>query len=555
MALARRKEGSAEVRDQNLLLAKRFNKSSKIMKHSNSIPYYYWRRLSQLVCLALFFFLFINTDYSGTDEIKYAVNILFRIDPLLALCASVAAGVFIVLMLPAVFTLLLTVVFGRFFCGWVCPMGTLLDGCQTIIPAKGQGREGRYRSLKFYLLGFLLVGAWFGLPLAGYVDPFSILVRGLALAVDPALNALSSTFFTYTYQDAPAWVNGVTEPFYAFLKATVLPFNQKYYDLALLSLAILLLVFLLERLERRFFCRNVCPLGALFAVTSRYALLRGKAGSKCGTCRNCQEICRMGAIDEERNISPLDCNLCLDCIHHCPGNKISFRFGGLFQATPAFTLSRRKFVGSLALGATLPFFLKSRTLALQSDPLLIRPPGALPEEDFLGRCVRCGECMKVCIGNGLQPAFLQGGLEGMFSPILKARTGYCEYNCTLCGQVCPTGAIRKLAVHVKQKEKIGNAMFDKNRCLPYAKGIPCIVCEEHCPTPDKAIKFREAVVENSQGEQVTVKQPYLVDKLCVGCGICETKCPVPEQSAVIITSAGESRDPEKALPDTGKSGY
>ncbi len=525
------------------------------MKNPKSIPPYYWRRLSQLACLALFFFLFIHTDYAGSDEIKYAVNILFRLDPLLALCASVAAGFFIVLMLPAVLTLLLTLIFGRFFCGWVCPMGTLLDGCQTMIPAKGQGREKKYRALKFYLLGFLLVGAWLGLPLAGFVDPFSILVRALSLAVDPAINALSSTIFTYTYQEAPAWVNGLTEPLYTLLKATILPFNQKYYELSLLSLALLLVIFLLERLERRFFCRNICPLGALLAVTARYALLRGKAGRKCGSCHTCQDVCRMGAIDDKRIISPLDCNLCLDCIHHCPGNKISFQFGWMSKGKPDFALSRRTFVGALALGATLPFILKSRTMALQPDPLLIRPPGALAEGEFVGRCVRCGECMKVCIGNGLQPAFLQGGLEGMFSPVLMARTGYCEYNCTLCGQVCPSGAIRKLSAPDKKKVKIGNAMFDRNRCLPYAKGIPCMVCEEHCPTPDKAIKFREAVVENSRGEKVTVKQPYLVDKLCVGCGICETKCPLPGASAVIVTSAGESRNPAQALPDTGRMGY
>ncbi|MHB8222537.1 MAG: 4Fe-4S binding protein [Desulfurivibrionaceae bacterium] len=521
------------------------------MKNKKKIPLYYWRRLSQLACLALFFFLFIRTDYSGSDTIEYAVNILFRIDPLLALSASLAAGFFILLMLPAVATVLLTLILGRFFCGWICPMGTLLDGCRTMAPHTGTGKERRYRPLKFYLLGFLLVGAWFGLPMAGYFDPFSILVRGLALAVDPALHAMATTFFTYTYQEAPAWVNGVTEPVYAFLKATILPFSQKYYDLAMLSLGILLLVFLLERVERRFFCRNICPLGALFAVTARFSLLRGKAGASCGKCRNCREVCRMGAIDEERNISPLDCNLCLDCIHQCPGNKISFQFSRLSQKRPAFTLSRRNFVGSLALGALLPFFLKSRTLARQSDEFLIRPPGALPEEEFVGRCVRCGECMKVCIGNGLQPAFLQGGLEGMFSPILKARTGYCEYNCTLCGQVCPSGAIRKLAAEEKKKQKIGNASFDRDRCLPYAKGIPCIVCEEHCPTPDKAIKFREVAVENSRGEKVTVKQPYLIDALCIGCGICETKCPLPGASAVMVTSGGESRNPAKALPDTG----
>jgi polyferredoxin len=525
------------------------------MIEKNKIQSYYWRRLSQLVCLGYFFFLFINTDYSGSDEIEYAVNVLFRLDPLLALCASVAAGTLIGLMWPAIITIVLTIILGRFFCGWVCPMGTLIDGCNKLISPQGNGTERKYRPLKFYLLGFLLFGAWFGLPAAGYFDPFSILVRALALAVDPALNALSTTFFTQTYQEAPGWINSITEPVYSLLKSTILPFSQKYYELTVFSLVILLVVFLLERLERRFFCRNLCPLGALFAVTARFSFLRGYAGAKCGKCVNCQEVCRMGAIDAEKNISPLDCNLCLDCIHHCPGNKISFNFGKRIETGPAFDLSRRSFVSSLALGAALPFFFKSRTMARHRDPLLIRPPGALPEDDFVGRCVRCGECMKVCIGNGLQPTFLQGGLEGMFSPVLKARTGYCEYNCTLCGQVCPTGAIEKLALEKKKKVKIGNAWFDKNRCLPHAKGIPCIVCEEHCPTPDKAIKFKETEVENSRGEKIRVKQPYLVDQLCVGCGVCETKCPLSGTSAVIVTSAGESRHPEQALPDTGTTAY
>jgi formate hydrogenlyase subunit 6/NADH:ubiquinone oxidoreductase subunit I len=163
--------------------------------------------------------------------------------------------------------------------------------------------------------------------------------------------------------------------------------------------------------------------------------------------------------------------------------------------------------------------------------------------------------MKVCIGNGLQPTFLSAGLEGIFSPRLNARSGYCEYNCTLCGQVCPTGALAKLSLDRKHATKIGNIFFDKNRCLPFAKGIPCIVCEEHCPTPAKAIQFREAMVLNSQGENVLVKQPYVIDERCIGCGICETRCPLPGKSAVRLTSAGESRNPGNALPTQALPGW
>lgn len=260
------------------------------------IPLFYWRRSTQLLCFALFLFLFIKTDYSGKDELTYAVNLLFRIDPLLAICASLAAGTVIMLMFPSLLTLLLTFLLGRSFCGWVCPMGALLDSCHKIIPPRRADFPARFRPFKYYLLGFLLAGSLFGFSVAGYIDPFSILVRGLTLAVYPAINALNTTFFTFTYQQAPAWVNAVTEPIYDFLKMTVLPFHQKQYDLALLSFTVLLIVLLLERLERRFFCRNVCPLGALLAFVARFSPLKGHAGAKCGTCRNCQDVCRMSTL-------------------------------------------------------------------------------------------------------------------------------------------------------------------------------------------------------------------------------------------------------------------
>jgi MauM/NapG family ferredoxin protein len=294
------------------------------------------------------------------------------------------------------------------------------------------------------------------------------------------------------------------------------------------------LIFALERIERRFWCRNLCPLGGLLAFLSRLSFLRGHIRETCKECETCIKVCRMEAIDEQRRIIPEACNLCLECRDLCPNKSVSFKFKRSPKKFPSLGVSRRAFIGMLSTGILLPVFFKVRAEAKIAAPSLIRPPGAINETKFLNRCIRCGLCMKVCPTNALHPTLFEAGAEGIFSPRLIPRIGYCEFNCTLCGQACPTGAITKLVLKEKQKAVIGTAFFDKNRCLPHAKAIPCIVCEERCPTPDKAIKLREVKILNSQGKLVTIKQPYLMDSLCIGCGICENKCPVEGTAAVMV---------------------
>jgi ferredoxin len=181
------------------------------------------------------------------------------------------------------------------------------------------------------------------------------------------------------------------------------------------------------------------------------------------------------------------------------------------------------------------------------NPSLIRPPGAVGEKEFLQRCVRCGECMKVCLTNAIQPTFTEAGLEGMFTPRLDMKAGYCEYSCTLCGQVCPTGAIAETQEEEKKKIVIGLAFIDRSKCIPFQMGVDCIVCEEHCPTPKKAIWFEKREVMNDKGEMNIVKLPRVDLEQCIGCGICEHKCPIVDQPAIYVTSIGETRDPDNQM--------
>ncbi len=510
------------------------------------------RRCSQLFFLVLFFLLFVKTDYNGTDELDAGVNILFRLDPFLASCVMLGAKVVIALFLPAFIVVLLTLITGRGFCGWFCPLGSMIDIWNRLRPGKPTGNTTYFPTLSRFLLILLLAASLCGFGIAGYFDPFSILVRAMTQALYPVLNSVTVGFFTFTYQQLPEILNEFTEPVYAFMQRTILPSEQKFFQQVYLSLAILVSVFLVEHWQRRFFCRNICPLGAMLGVLGKYGLLVPRSGDEaCKACRICSKTCRMGAIDETRAIDLASCNLCYECVEKCPRQIIQFSIGRNPVRESRVFLERRKFISAALAGICLPALKPIETLALSPDPQLIRPPGAVPEKEFLSMCIRCGECLQVCIGNALQPTFLQAGIDGMFSPVLVARTGYCEFNCTLCGQVCPTGAIEQLRVEEKRQYKIGHAWFDRNRCLPYVKAISCMVCEEHCPTPEKAIRFKDLEVTSNDGDIVKLKQPYIVDDLCIGCGICETKCPLPGKAAIYVTSAGEHRHPEtNSLPPT-----
>ncbi|MCJ7735014.1 MAG: 4Fe-4S dicluster domain-containing protein, partial [Anaerolineales bacterium] len=149
-------------------------------------------------------------------------------------------------------------------------------------------------------------------------------------------------------------------------------------------------------------------------------------------------------------------------------------------------------------------------------------------------CIRCGECSTVCPTNAIQMAVLEGGVEGFWTPVLVLRNGYCDYSCQACGQVCPVEAIPPLTLEEKRKQIIGKAEIDRTRCLPWAENQECIVCEEMCPIPDKAIRLEEIQVISPGGEVKILQRPHVIRRECIGCGICETKCPLTDEAAIRI---------------------
>jgi len=513
-----------------------------------------FRRTVQLVSFLFFCFLIVTTRAKIEGQF-YRVEspvwpyLYFTTDPLTFLSAAGASrSIPAVNYIPLLVMVGLVLVLGRFYCGWLCPMGAMIDGAAKVWKPPRRPQPSRWvpsPNLKYYILFSIAVLALFGVDVVGFFDPITIATRGLSYAVQPYLEWLMKALIGPLYY-VPV-VSSVSRPVYDFLRNYYLAAEQPHYVYSVLYLAILLAIFGLSKIRRRFWCRYLCPLGAVHALLGRFGLWRRRVSPECNECKLCARICRTEAISEDDAsvFDPRECILCMDCRKLCPQGAIEFSFLPSAKSVRAsrsdLQVTRRGLLK--ALGASLvavPAF-RATALSPAKEVTLLRPPGAVAEDEFLARCIRCGECMRVCPQHALQPALLQYGLERMWTPVFVPRIGACEFSCTLCTQVCPTGALQSLSQPIKQRFRIGTAYFDKNRCIPWAENTNCMVCEEVCPTPDKAIHFREEEVLDDEGVKRIVKRPYVVEDNCIGCGNCENRCPVEGEAAIRVVPRYETR--------------
>ena len=494
------------------------------------------RRAVQVLTLLLFIYLLLGTTQKG---IVFSHDLFFNLDPLAGISAMLASRSWIAPMALGVVTLLLALAVGRAWCSWLCPLGTLLDWTPSRRPSRNRLEVPSYwRQIKYFVLFAILFAALLGSLTLLIFDPITLLFRTITSVLLPAVSFLITAVETWAHnvgplQPAVEWFDGLVRG--------LLVTEQPFFLPSLLIALLFAIVLALNAVRHRFWCRYICPLGALLGMVSRVAQVRHRVDlEKCVNCMRCAVICPTGAIDPGSDFaaSSAECTTCLDCMEACPTAAITFKKQPGVTANHRYDPSRRQFLASLGAAVVGALLLRTVPVFRQKEPLLVRPPGTSDEKLF-SECIRCGECVKVCPTGAIQPSSSLVAWEGLWTPALMMRLGYCDYSCNSCGPACPTGAIPILSLAEKQQTVIGKASIDAHRCIPWAEGIECVVCEEMCPVPGKAIKLRRRAVINGQGERVTVQLPRVKRNLCIGCGICETQCPVNGEAAIRVYPNGD----------------
>jgi len=522
------------------------------MKKMNRHGGFSFRRCVQILSLVIFLSLLGSTVWPLT-LLLIPQDFFLRLDPLIAASIPLTVRQFLPALIPGLVLLFISLLFGRIFCGYGCPMGTTLDLSHRIIKWISDSKREisekvthispYWRHVKYLILTVMLTAAVLGVNIAFWGTPISLITRFYSLLIHPIVLLLGDFSI--------AMMQSIFETFnltsLSYLTASQRRFDSLYFILTFFSL-----LFLLEALRPRFWCRYLCPAGALLAVFSWRPIWRRKV-TNCMACGQCSRHCPTGAINAHNFETCFrECISCHTCKNICPAHGITFSPSTRSRLTnininhkeEEKTLapeeqhhfypmpSRRAFIGAAGAGILLASVQYSDLhsllrLSARGDiwsETCVRPPGAIPEPNFLDRCVRCGQCMKVCPTNGLQPTWLTASPEGIFSPILISRRGPCEPDCNACGHICPTQAIRSLPLEEKRWAKIGTAVVIPYRCIALAEGRRCMVCQESCPY---------GAVNIVQKEGFAVPVPVVNNSRCYGCGYCEQHCPV-RVSAIIV---------------------
>ena len=443
----------------------------------------------------------------------------------LAAPALLASG-FLVVML-------LTLLFGRIYCSWLCPLGFFQDILIRLhrFFKKKKLRFGYHPAvpwLRYGIVTVTLVAALAGLmiPLM-LLDPFSLAGRMMVHLFHPVLAGTNNLL--------SGWLS--TADLYWLKPRTMSGFNPASF---ISGLVLTIIIGWLSVRSGRLWCNTLCPVGTTLGLVSRFSLWRITLDqSKCTSCGVCSTVCKAQCIDTKARTVDFDrCVGCMNCLTSCSQGGVKYTLLPTTRSTRANraveTEDRRNTLKNLALlmlaaastsaKAAADVFSLRKALKTNDRTHFVSPPGSIGIDRFNNHCTACHLCVSACPTRVLQPSLTEYGLKGFLQPYMDYHSNFCNFECTRCGEVCPTGAIKPLTKETKKQVQTGIAQFVKENCVVYTDETACGACSEHCPT--KAVNM----VEYKPGLLI----PQVTGDICVGCGACEYACPTIPNRAIFV---------------------
>jgi ferredoxin len=477
------------------------------------------RRGASAVFLILFSALFLDLGNWIPDG-WYAWILSFQLVP--AIVRTVEG--FGLWTIGALLILLLTLAFGRVYCSTLCPLGTLQDIVIWIAKRRNRKRWFAYArpdyAIQYVLLGVVVLAAVAGsMVLVTLLEPFSNYGRIMEGLLRPALVGLNNAGAGALGWFGLYWLRAIPLP---GLGATVVA----------VPLVFLVFIVWLSYRHGRLFCNLLCPAGALLSLAARFSFVKIAINlSTCRDCGLCEMVCKARCIDAEKKMVDFAaCISCFDCISACPIVGLEYRnpMQRRTGAAPVDSGRRELLRGALVPAAVLLAGSGDTLTEAQKAPRQIHPvtpPGSIGLEHFTSHCTACHLCITACPTQVMVPSLFDYGVSGLFQPKLDYHVGSCSYDCTICSQVCPSGAILPIALEEKKLVQMGKAKFVKEDCIVITKKADCGACSEHCPT--KAVKM----VPHEK-----LMLPEVTEEICIGCGSCEHPCPTTPRKAIYVES-------------------